>query len=50
MQNIELFVSTALCVASEVFDSSTNNSSPASVAIIVMVCGQNRIHNHFNSF
>jgi hypothetical protein len=50
MQNIELFVSAALCIAGEVFDSSTKNSNPASVAIIVMVCGQSIIHNHFNSF
>jgi len=48
MQNIELFVSATLCIASEVFHSSTRNSNPASV-VIIMVCNQNRIHNHLSS-
>ena len=50
MQNTELIVSVTLCLASDVFQSSTKISNPASVAIIVMVCVENIIHNHFNSF
>jgi len=39
VQSIKLFGSTALCIASEVFDSSAKSSSPVSVAVIVMLYG-----------
>ena len=50
MLGTELVGTATLCFASAVFHISTNNSYSASAGTRVLVCGQNIIHNCFNSF
>ena len=50
MQNTELIVTAALCLAGEDFHISMKNSGPTFAGTGVLVCGQSIVHNHFNSF
>ena len=50
MQDTELVVTAALCIAGGGFHISTKDSYPGSAGTSVLVCGQSIIHNHFNSF
>jgi len=48
MQDTELVIMAALCIASGDFHISTGNSYTASAGTSVLVCGQSIIHNYFN--
>ena len=50
MQNTELVVTATLRFASGGFDISTNNLNPASIGMLVSVCGQSMIHNYLTLF
>ncbi len=43
MQDTELVVTAALCLASGGFHISTKNSYPASAGMLVLVCGQSMV-------
>ncbi len=50
MQNTELVVTAALCLAGEDFHISMKNSGHAFAGTGVLVCGQSIIHNYLNLF
>ncbi len=50
MQDTELVVRKACCFEGGRFHVLTKNSNPVSAGMLVLVCGQNMIHNYFNSF
>jgi len=50
MQDKELVANATLCLVGGSFHISTKNSNPASVGMLVLVCGQSVIHNYLYSF